>query len=395
VKTAELVQQLEKVPLGRMYQASQKAMVRLHLYFTGQTHEMLLDFGERARGIILKQGGSEGKLDGIRGYAAQQELMRAWGDVVDRWARLLTTARKEAGAIPFGVLALMHERLIAPLASASAGSLRLMSPSTEGLRQGLAEAAGSGPAAVFEPQLRRLLDVAAEYLYGDGLNLSMRIWSMDRDTRDGINAVIMNGVANGASAWDLAEQLEQFLGAGRDCPRWTSTRLYGRTKSEIAAGDLGGLLSGDECDGSGVAYNALRLARTELQKIHALATDRVLAMQPWVELEQCNLSPAHPEPDECDDVVNGGEKNDGRYPVGTIEYPLHPNCLCYKTAVLMDSKAFTARLKAWMRDEEAWAEMDAYAEGLGVGLGTSMLEQPVVQALAVWLMGGALETWLK
>jgi hypothetical protein len=250
-------------------------------------------------------------------------------------------------------------------------------------------------AGVFDPPLQVLLDAAAEHLYGDGLNLSGRIWKLDRQARDGMNAVVMNGVANGSSAWDMAKLLEQFLGASEDCPRWTSTRLYHRTKSEIASGDLGGLLRGDACDGSGVAYNALRLARTELQKVHALATDKMMAMQPWVELEQCNLSAAHPEPDECDDVVNGGDANDGRYPLGTIEYPLHPNCMCYKTAVLMDSKEFTSQLRGWMRDESEWPAMDKYASDIGVDLNAPMLEQPVTLSLAVWLLDDGLEKWLK
>ena len=374
-----MVGQLERVPLTRMFQASQKAMVRLYLLFTMRTQQALLDFGQRGRGIILKNGGSQGKLDGIHGYAAQQDLMGPWGDVITTWTRELQKARQEAGRIAFGVTAVMHQRLIAPAAEVTES-------------KALQEQAAEG---VFEPQLQRLMDVAAEYLYGDGLNLSGRIWKMDRETRDGINAIIMNGVSSGGSAWDMAKELEQYLGANEDCPRWTSTRLYGRTKDEIAAGDLGGLLSGDACDGSGVSYNALRLARTELQKIHALATDRMLAMQPWVEKEQCNLSPAHPEPDECDDVVRGGEGGDGIYPVGTIEYPLHPNCLCYKTAVLMEQKAFTSKLRSWMRGEGEWAEMDQYAEDLGAPLNSNLLEQPAAIALAVWLFGDALEKWLK
>lgn len=384
----ELVQQLEKIPLGRMYQASQKAMVRMHLFFTGETQRTLLDFGQKGRGIILKHADGDGKVDGIQGYAAQQELMSAWGDVVSRWTVDLGKLRKEAAAIPFGVMGMMHQRLIMPIASA----ISVAEGRTMVRPYALHESVNGG---VFDPQLQRLLDVSAEYLYGDGLNLSGRIWKMDREARDGINAVVMNGVANKASAWDMAKQLEEFLGASEDCPRWTSTRLYGRTKSEIASGDLGGLLSGDACDGSGVAYKALRLARTELQRIHALATDRILAEQPWVQMEQCNLSAAHPESDECDDVVTGGENGDGIYPVGTIEYPLHPNCLCYKTSVMMDQKAFTSKLKGWMQGTGEWPEMDDYAKNLGVDLNTDMTEQPVVQSLAVWLFSDALEKWIK
>jgi len=206
---------------------------------------------------------------------------------------------------------------------------------------------------------------------------------------------LMAGIANGDSAWNIAQQLEQFLGANADCPRWTSTRLYGRTKSDIAAGDTTGLRSAP-CDGSGVSYNALRLARTEIQKAHALATDRVLAAQPWVEKEKVNLSAAHPETDICDETVQGGEKGEGVYEVGTIELPLHPNCLCYKTAVLMDEKAFTSSLRGWLDGSEAWGEMDDYANMLGVNSDQlSVSVMPNAINLAVWLFGEDLEKWIK
>jgi hypothetical protein len=224
------------------------------------------------------------------------------------------------------------------------------------------------------------------------MNLSGRIWRIDREARNGINAVLMNGLQKGDSAWNIAKQLEQYLGAGQDCPRWTSTRLYSRTKSEIASGDTTGLLSGNDCDGSGVSYNALRLARTELQKIHGLATDRVMAQQPWVEKEQVNLSKAHVETDECDDVVSGGEDGKGIYPVGEIELPIHPNCLCFKTAVLKDEKEFTSEINGWLKGESS-PEMDQYASDLGVDLSTSLM--PAAINLAVWMFSDDLEKWLK
>jgi hypothetical protein len=274
-------------------------------------------------------------------------------------------------------MAMFHDRLVVPAAEKATV--------TEALTAG----------GVFNPQLRILLRAAEEHLYGDGLNLSNRIWKIDRNAREGMNNVLMQGIANGDSALNIAKQLEQFLGANQDCPRWTSSRLYGQTKKQIAAGSDVGLLRGDQCDGKGVAYNALRLARTEIQKIHALATDRVLAMQPWVEQEQVHLSAAHPGTDECDDVVKGGEKSDGVYPVGTIELPIHPNCLCYKTAVLMAQGDFTKRLNSWLKGTEAWPEMNDYATTIGVDLTTSLANDPVTVSLAVWMFGEALEEWLQ
>jgi hypothetical protein len=245
---------------------------------------------------------------------------------------------------------------------------------------------------VFSPQLEVLLNSSSNYLYGDSLNLSQRIWRIDRDARAGINSVLMNGIANSSSAWDIASQLEQYLGANGDCPRWTSTRLYQKTKGQIASGDTGGLLSGNACDGRGVSYNALRLARTEIQKMHSLATDKVMASQPWVEKEQIRLSAAHPEEDICDETVNGGEEGQGIYPVGEIELPLHPNCLCYKTAVLMDEKEFTSQLHGWLNGSQEWSTMDDYAGMLDGEVKSSILKNAV--NLAVWLFGDNLEKWI-
>ncbi len=371
-KNQNLVDQLDQIPLGRMYQASFKAVVRLHLYFTGRTHELMLDFSEKAQALILKKAGKDQVLDGTSGYIVQVELMKLWGDTFKDWSDEFEKVRREAASIPFGVMAVTHERMIMPAVS------------------NLQEAIQDG---VFSPQLRILLSAAEERSYGDALNLSQRIWRMDREARDGINSVILNGISNQSSAWDIAKQLEQYLGANADCPRWTSTRLYGRTKKDLASGDTTGLLSGNACDGSGVSYNALRLARTEIQKLHAMATDRIMAQQPWVEKEQVHLSAAHPESDICDETVNGGEKGQGIYAVGEIELPLHPNCLCYKTAVLMDEKEFTSNLRGWMQGTTTWSEMDDYQDLIGGDVNQSILPNAV--NLAVWLFGEDLEKWLK
>jgi len=144
-------------------------------------------------------------------------------------------------------------------------------------------------------------------------------------------------------------------------------------------------LRGDACNGSGVSYNALRLARTEIQKIHSLATDRMMAKQPWVQEEQIHLSAAHPETDICDDTAQGGRDGKGIYSVGEIELPLHPNCLCYKTAVLMSESDFTSRLNGWLKQEQDWPEMDSYASDLGVDLSADLL--PAAINLAVWMFG--------
>lgn len=371
----KLLSRLDEVALDTLDKAAFKALLRLQVFFTGRTHELLIQFEKQAAAVLLKHGDDEGKLDGLRGYRAQMDLLKLWSDTFQAWQSEFLAARREAVSLPYGVLAVRHERLVRPL-------------TVDG--EQLTESIENG---VFKPQIDVLLNQAEQYLYGDGLNLDNRIWRIDEAGRDAINNVIMQGIADGDSAWNIAKKLEQFLGAGENCPRWTSTRLYSRTASDKAAGDTTGLLSGEDCDGRGVAYKALRLARNEIQKIHALATDRLMAQQPWVEKEQCHLSAAHPEADECDDVIANGEGGKGIYPVGTIEYPLHLHCFCYKTAVLMDDKAFTSQLNGWLNGTQEWSEMDEYANTIGVDVSSSLMPDAV--SLAVWLFGDELEGVLK
>lgn len=370
----KMLARLDEVALGNLDKASFKASLRLQVWFTGRTHELFLEFGKAARAVFLQFANDDGILDGTRGFQVQSELLKLWGDAFSQWRDEFLLARREAASIPFGVVAVRHEKL---MMNDEGGRMN---------ESALSEAIEDG---VFKPQIEIILSSAENWIYGTRItnsgqnqNLNARIWNVDGAGRDAINEVIMQGVTDGDSAWNLAKKLEQYLGAGENCPRWTSTRLYGRTAKEKAAGDTSGLLSGNDCDGSGVSYKALRLARTEIQKAHALATDKLLALQPWVQMEKCNLSAAHPEPDECDDIAQGGEKSDGVYPVGTIEYPLHPNCFCFKTAVLMDADAFTSQLNGWLKGE-SWPEMDEYKRSIGGDVAISLMSDAL--SLAVWL----------
>lgn len=392
-KTAKLIEQLDSISLGKIYKAAFRALLRLQLHFIGRTQELILEFGDKAENMILKHGGKDQIIDGTSGLILQHKLNESWETTWSVWEEEFQQARHEAGMIAFGVAAVFHDRLVVPVASE------------------LSEAQineGTVVDGVYDPQLKVVLNVAENYLHGDNLTLSHRIWRVDRLARDGISEVLMKGIANSDSAWNVAKDLEQFLGADADCPRWTSTRLYGLTKREIAQGDTTGLqtrpkgaakgsltalLQDNPCTGKSVSYNALRLARNEIQKIHALATDRMLAKQPWVEQEKINLSPSHGEPDECDDIAKGGKKSNGVYPVGTIQLPLHPQCICFKTAELMPEKEFTSKLNGWLKGNEEWSEMDSYASDLGIDM--SISHKPATVSLAVWLFSNDLKDVLQ
>jgi len=345
---------LQGIPTGRLYEAQVAALARIHLFVTGEIHERMVEFTREARAILIRYAGREGQFDGASGYRAQSEIMKAWGDTQAETVRLTMAGMKAAERLPFALLAEEHQRRVRPVA------------------QRFQERSGN---PVFEGwvqlQLRLLLDQAQTRVL-DGLNLSGRIWRNDREARDGINGLIIKAIADKQDAWSLAKDLEQYLGASQDCPRWTSNRLYNLSKKDIAEGDLVGLVTGRQCDGQGVAYKALRVARTEIQAIHDAATTAQLAASPWVLKERIVLSEGHPDPDICDDVAGGGEGGKGIYPVGDVTLPLHPQCLCYKVAVTMSDDEFAKQLRGWVRGESEWPEMDAYSRNISGGAGADL-----------------------
>jgi len=368
-----MTNKLSSIPTGKLYQVQIAALARIHLWVTGEIHLQINDFARQARAILLKRAGADGVFDGASAYQAQTEILRAWGDVQAETLKLTQAGMKQAARLPFALLAEEHERRVAPLTK-------------DGGR--LTEAVSTPYEGWVDKQFRSLVDAANTRVI-EGLNLSGRVWKLDREAREGINHLVMQAIVNKQDAFSLAKDLEQFLGANQDCPRWTSSRLYGLTKTEIASGDLQGLITGKACDGQGVAYKALRLARTEIQAIHAEAATRQMAASPWVQKERIVLSAGHPKADICDDVIADGESSKGIYPVGTISLPLHPQCLCYKVAVTMSDDEFVTKMRGWLDGSESWTEMDAYSENVtgGSGLLTSIILSNATSALTTWLWG--------
>ena len=367
---------LTDIPISKIYNAQQSALMRLQLWFVGETHRLLSNATEAMKVIIFEQGGEGGELDTTSAFMAQTAMLKAWDDeFFDPWTTAFVKVREEAAILPFGALAVMHDSVFAPLASPQLEERQIVG-------KVLVEGLGGG---VFEPQLQAVVDAASTKIYGDGLQLSSRIWRIDREAREGIQRVLMAGIVDKKSAWDIAKSLEQYLGADASCTRWTSSRLYGLTKTQIAQGNKTGLVTGSSCSGKGVSADALRLARTEIQSIHHAANDAMMASIPWVDEEQIVLSAAHPKRDICDDVV---EKNGGVYPKGTITLPLHPNCMCGKKILVPDMETFGADVKAWMRGEKDWAAMDEYDRMVG-GVGSNLIASSVAVILEKWLFGEA------
>lgn len=357
--------------------AMHRAQMRMQLHVAGRVHQLLLDAGAAAREALVQVAGPDGAVDGLGLNLVQQRLSESWRRFMSAYQSLLYAARRETVALASGALPVLHRHCFGRLLEESRGA-------------SLSEAvAGIGGVPFFQPQLDALLKAADDRLYSDGLRLSQRIWRLDEEGWAGIRGVVYTGVANGKSAYQIAQELQPYLGAGQECPRWTRYRLYGLTKTQVAGGRRGGLYAGDACREQGVAYKALRLARTELQYIHHLAAQETRKQMPFVEAEQIVLSPAHPRRDICDEVTEAAPNGDGVYAVGEIQLPLHPNCICDQRAVLMDDGVFVGRLRGWVDGSEPWREMDAYASW--VGMETRTFTSPYLAgmelAFQIWWRG--------
>lgn len=395
---------LADVPVDQVDVAQQTAVIRLQLFVLGEVHRLINEVQEAGGSVLRRQANTA--VSGAAATLALQAYLKAWDKFIDEYTQLIAISIEIAASIPFGTWAVWHDTLVLPHANTpddgltidpfanQPQSVQTVKPfpiftASNNRKRGHEFTEALNPDVVFEPQLLAIIEAVYERTYGDGFKLSDRIWRLDKQTREAIATSINLAIQQKSSAWELAKQMEQYLGAGQGCPRWTRDRL-GLTKKDIAQGDMTGFVSGDECNGQGVAYNALRLARTEIAYAFNAATDKNFAAMPWIHQEQINLSPAHADTDICDTVVSGGEGAKGIYPKGAITLPLHPQCLCFKTAVLMDTAVFTNKLRGWMTGAGSWPEMDSYATTIGGNVGVSLLTTGIGVSLAWWLWGDSI-----
>ncbi|MTD32395.1 hypothetical protein [Paludibacterium denitrificans] len=172
------------------------------------------------------------------------------------------------------------------------------------------------------------------FVAADGLQLSDRLWRINRGTIETITDQIQFAVINGESAH---QAMMRSMGRGQGVPPEIAQAYNG-----AKAGQLGrrvrSLMTGaaDPVNGKGVVYRAERLFRTEINRAHgesylsaAFQTDGVVGVR-------FMLSPRHRLRDICDthataDLYGLGP---GVYPNrASCPWPAHPNTLSYVEAV--------------------------------------------------------------
>lgn len=371
-----MASKLSEIALSEIGDHQHRALMRLILFVMGETHRQLLGVQDWLVALIREGADADGTANGTALLQAIPAAEAKWRLAMTGWRALLEAGREQAAGMAFGLLVVQHNHFVGALAVdesyRSYRSYRLSEDMT-------ADEAG---AIVQGWQRRRqlALEVANQRVYSDRLNLSQRIWRLEQEGLATIRNTLSSSMAERTNAWDLARQLEGQLGADRDLPRWTRQRLYGLDATQ-RAGDRKGLLQGAESRGRGVAYNALRLARTELQYANHAVTTEIARHAPWVTGRKVVLSPTHPKIDICDGYAAGGP-----YPKGDEILPLHPNCLCRYEDVVMDGDAFAQQARGWLAGENQF--LDDYQSWLG----SRRITEPLPWSLG---LADSLELWLS
>lgn len=169
------------------------------------------------------------------------------------------------------------------------------------------------------------------FVAADGLQLSDRLWRIDRHAREVVSQAIERAVILGHSA---SRATADFLARGQTPPPDLVDKIGQANADRIARAAGSAIMTG-----AGSPYdNAMRLFRTELNRAHGEAYQAAAFAHPDVAGTRFLLSPRHPEPDICDmhASVNLYGLGRGVYPEGKNPWPAHPNTLSYVEVVFSD-----------------------------------------------------------
>jgi hypothetical protein len=192
-----------------------------------------------------------------------------------------------------------------------------------------------------------------EHKYADGLALSDRLWRADKNARDAVGQTITQAVVQGQSASQAAAELVR-QGMGDSLPPDIERGLAQTAPAQVARRVQRQIFTTTNAN---TAYaQALRLARTEINRAHGEAYRAGAFEDEEVIGTRFLLSPRHPKADVCDmhARVNRYGLGPGVYPKGRSPWPAHPNTLSFEEAVWRDE--ITDDDKAGKEDRVQWLQ---------------------------------------
>ncbi|UTV30847.1 hypothetical protein [Photobacterium atrarenae] len=199
---------------------------------------------------------------------------------------------------------------------------RLAQTQTMMVHENISIAAQNGAMAsngtVAEDVIRDIVDdsvmTARTFKYNDGLQLSDRLWRIDRHAREVVINAVDRAVILGSSA---SEAADDFIRRGQPIP----DDIVGKMKLGNADG-INRVIATDLMTGKGVPYDHIRLVmQTEINRAHDMAFMGAAFKDPSVVGIQFTLHPTkHKKPDICDMHASANLYGLGRgvYPEGKV-----------------------------------------------------------------------------
>lgn len=165
----------------------------------------------------------------------------------------------------------------------------------------------------------------------DGLQLSDRLWRLDRGAKDAVFNMLESAIIQGHGA---AQAAREFLARGEAVPGEVANKINAANASSLSK------VARETMTGRGSPLdNALRVARTEINRAHGEAYFASIKDHPDLAGFRYLLAPNHPAPDICDllSTQNLYGLGPGVYPTREqTPWPAHPNTLSFVEAVFKD-----------------------------------------------------------
>lgn len=277
--------------------------------------------------------------------------------ITDLYRRVAAQLRAEIENITPGTLRWAHLTALADSLEKAAGAINLniLDAITSGIRLAVEEAS-DGLEKVTEEILEGVFDkTEVKWLFADinqrailtllsrtkhdGLKLSDRVWRTSQDVRTALQKIVEDGVTRGLDSRKLAKQVQQYLQPGV----WTVMKNETRRRLGVP---------------KDVSYEAMRLARTEMNNAFHEGTINSYKAVPSAKGVYWRLSGSHPLPDVCDDYA--AHNGNGFWPKGEEPAKPHPQCMCVILPAMEDTNEFKARLNQWIRDPTSQPDIEEW-----------------------------------
>lgn len=165
----------------------------------------------------------------------------------------------------------------------------------------------------------------------DGLQLSERLWRVQRNAKEKLINTVERSVILGNSASDAAQEYQRRM---QSVPTDIANQANMATSSGLNKQVYDALIENE-----GAPYHQIkRVMRTEINRAHGVAFQNSAFEDEFVVGTKFKLSPNHPRRDICDMHARANlfGLGNGVYPKGKSPWPAHPNTLSYEQVVFAD-----------------------------------------------------------